>query len=206
MTTIVGIQGDGYAVVTVDTRITSFEDSGQAYQMSTLGSGCTKIGQNGKYLLGAAGDMRAINILHHAFNPPAPTPNTKGRKLDAFMTQKFMPALRECFEGAGYARPEKDSSDHIAEQGSTILAVVNATIYMIEGDYAWMSEASGIYATGTGSSYALGALHVLTGGKKLTISQAKTACQKAIAVAAKYDPYTGHPFQTFTQEAPRKPE
>ena len=201
MTTIVGYQGEDFAVISVDTRISSIDDSGSTYQISTLGPGCTKVSQNGKYLLGAAGDMRAINILHHVFQPPSPPPTLRGRKLDAFITQKFIPSLIECFDATGYSPPEKDSSEHKSEQGSTILAVINATIYIIENDYAWMSEASGLYATGTGSAYALGALQTVTGGKKtLTAQQAKRACLKALGIASKYDSYTGAPFQTFVQE------
>ena len=205
MTTIVGYQGDDFAVVSVDTRISSIDDNGMTMQVSILGPGCTKIAQNGKYLLGVAGDMRAINILHHVFQPPSPTPSLKGRKLDSFMTQKFIPALIDCFDSSGYSPPQKDSSEHKAEQGSTIVVVINATIYIIENDYAWMSEASGLYATGSGSSYALGALQVITGGKKLSLPKAKAACIKALSVAAKYDSYTGHPFQTFTQGVEKQP-
>lgn len=200
MTTIVGYQGEDFAVISVDTRISSIDDNGMTYQVSSLGPGCTKVAQNGKFLLGAAGDMRAINILHHVFQPPSPTPSLRGRKLDAFMTQKFIPSLIECFDSNGYSPPERDSSEHKSEQGSTIVAVINATIYIIENDYAWMSEASGLYATGSGSAYALGALQAITGGKKtLTLQQAKKACLKALGISAKYDAYTGAPFQTFVQ-------
>jgi ATP-dependent protease HslVU (ClpYQ) peptidase subunit len=206
MTTIVGYQGEDFAVISVDTRISSIDDNGMTYQVSSLGPGCTKMAQNGKYLIGAAGDMRAINILHHVFQPPSPTPSIKGKKLDAFVTQKFIPALIECFDQTGYSPPERDASEHKSEQGSTIVVVINATIYIIENDYAWMSEASGLYATGTGSAYALGALQSITGGKKtLTPMQAKKACLKALGIAAKYDAYTGAPFQTFVQGPEKTP-
>ena len=205
MTTIVGIQGDGYAVVGCDTRISSFDDSGFAYQISTLGASSSKIAQNGKYLLGAAGDMRAINILHHVFQPPTPTPGLRGKKLDSFITVKFIPSLRACFESQGYSAPDgKDNKDHIAEQGSSIVVVVNATIYIVDSDYSWVSENHSMYSTGTGSAYALGALNTLMGGKKLTSAQARTTCLKALNTAAKFDPYTGSPFQTFMQEAPAR--
>lgn len=200
MTTIVGIQGDGYAVVCTDSRVSSFTEDGSAYQMTTLGTGSSKIAQNGRYLLGAAGDVRAINILHHAFSPPTPTVTTVGSKLDQFITQKFIPALRECFESTGYAAPGNDSSSHIAEHDSIILVVINGTIYIIEGDYSWTSDKSGIYAIGTGSSYALGALQAIVGDKEMPISKAKAAATKALKIAAKFDPYTGSPFQTFIQE------
>lgn len=205
MTTIVGYQGEDFAVISVDTRITSVGDNGSVFQASSLGPGCAKVAQNGKYLLGAAGDMRAINILHHVFQPPSPTPSLKGKKLDAFITQKFVPSLIECFDGSGYSSPERDSSEHKSEQNSTIVVVINATIYIIENDYAWLSEASGLYAAGSGSSYALGALQAITGGKKtLTMQQAKKACLKALGIATKYDVHTGAPFQTFVQGAEKQ--
>jgi len=201
MTTIVGVQGDGFAVVGTDSRISSFDDSGMAYQITTLGAGTSKLATNGKYVLGAAGDVRAINILHHAFTPPTPAATAYGKKLDQFITRQFVPSLRACFEEQGYALPERDSSEHIAEHQSQIIAIIHGTLYIVDGDYSWTSDTNGIYAIGTGSSYALGALQAITGGKKqLAIQQAKMAVNKALAVASRFDPYTGHPFQTFVQE------
>ena len=199
MTTIVAIQGDGYAVVGTDSRISSFDEGGSAYHVTALGAGTSKIATNGKYLLGAAGDVRAINILHHSFSPPNPPVTAKGRRLDAFMTKNFVPALRECFESQGYALPERDSSEHLAEHPSQVLAVVNNTIYIIDGDYSWTSDSNGIYSIGTGSAYALGAIQALKGNKKTTIASAKNLALKALAVSAKFDPYTGAPFSTYIQ-------
>jgi ATP-dependent protease HslVU (ClpYQ) peptidase subunit len=204
VTTIVGVQGDGFSVVCTDSRISSFDDSGMAYQITTLGNGSSKLATNGKYILGAAGDVRAINILHHAFTPPPPPNNAQGKKLDQFITRQFIPALRACFEEQGYAKPERDSSDHAAEQGSTIIVVVHGTIYIIEGDYSWTSDTSGIYAIGTGASYALGALQALVSNKKLTVQQAKIAINKALTISSRFDPYTGSPFQTYVQERESK--
>lgn len=200
MTTIVGIQGDTYALVATDSRISSIDESGFAFQITTLGSGTSKVATNGKYILGAAGDARAINILHHAFIPPAPPAHSYGRKLDQFITRQFIPSLRHVFDDQGYSLPSRESSDHIAEHSSTIVVVVHGTLYIIEGDYSWTSDTSGIYSIGTGSSYALGALQALIGGKKLTPQQAKTVATKALTVASKFDPYTGSPFQTYLQE------
>ncbi len=201
MTTIVGIQGDGFAVVGADNRISTFDNSGNAYQVNTLGTGSSKIAANGKYLLGAAGDMRAINILHHVFSPPVPPPGLKGKKLDAFITAKFIPALIACFDSCGYSMPDsKEDKDHISQHNSSVLVVVNGTIYIVEDDYSWVSDTNGLYAAGTGAPYALGALSVLVGGKKLAPSQARTIVLKVLSIAGKYDPYTGAPFQAYVQE------
>jgi ATP-dependent protease HslVU (ClpYQ) peptidase subunit len=200
MTTIIGIQGQDYALVCSDSRISTMDEGGFTSQITTLGSNSTKIAENNKYLLGAAGDMRAINILHHAFTPPTLPAGTTGKKLDNFITTKFVPALRECFEKQGYASPENESATHIAQHESTIMTVVAGSIYVIDGDYSWTSDINGVYAMGTGSSYALGALQVLCSSKVMTVAQAKKVALKAIAVSAKYDPYTGGPFHCYVQE------
>lgn len=201
MTTIVGIQGDGFAVLCADSRIVSVADDGSTSAIAQLGNGTSKISQNGPYLLGAAGDVRAINILHHAFQPPTPPNNLKGKKLDAFITVKFIPALRECFEKQGYATPEREGA-HIAEHDSTIVISIHGVIYIIDGDYSWCSDANDYYAVGSGGSYALGALHVLMHRKKgLTVQMSKTIATKAIASAAKYDVHTGAPYHTYVQES-----
>ena len=199
MTTIVGIQGDGFAVVATDSRISSMDSTGFTYQVSTLGTGTSKVSQNGKYLLGAAGDVRAINIIHHAFVPPTPAPTVKGKKLDHFVTMKLIPALRDAFEDAGYAAQSKDEQ---AEHGSTIIAVINNTIYIIEGDYSWTSDTSGIYAIGTGAPYALGAIQALMPKQKPTLQQARVIANKALTITSRFDPYTGSPFQTYSQGNP----
>ena len=196
MTTIVGMQGDGFAVICTDSRVS--DDSGGT--LSTLGQGMSKVAQNGSYLIGAAGDVRAINILHHAFAPPTPPSNLKGKKLDAFMTVKFIPALRECLEKQGYSYFDKDSN-FTATFESTIITVIHSTIYVIDGDYSWASDSNGLYAIGSGSDYAIGAMNVLMPKNKLTINTAKTICVKALATASKYDGGTGAPYHTFLQES-----
>lgn len=202
MTTIIAVQGDGFSAVCVDSRISDIDDSGYISQVFTLKEGNCKVAINGKYLLGAAGDMRAINILHHVFQPPTPPFNLRGKKLDEFITAKFIPALRECFEQQGYASPDSnEAKTHIAEQDSTILVSIHGSIYVIDGDYSWASDASGIYALGSGSAYAFGALSVLTGKKKMSILHAKQMAIKAISTAAKFDPHTGFPYHWFVQEA-----
>ena len=207
MTTILGIQGEGFAVLAADTRITSFLEDGPAYHMTTLSQGVSKITTNGKYLIGAAGDLRAINLLTHAFAPPPAPPADRGKKLDHFMTVKFIPALRACFDLHGYSPPEnKENKNHNAEQASSLLVVINATIYLIDSDYSWLTDASGLYAVGSGSDYALGAVHSLAGGKKLSAIQAKGICLKSLSIAAKLDPHTGSPYHTYIQTAePKKP-
>ena len=206
MTTLVAIQGDGFAFACVDSQVSDINDDGYATQIATLRESSSKLGYNGRYLLGAAGDVRAINILHHAFNPPVPPPNLKGKKLDQFITVKFIPSLRECFDAQGYSTADNENKKHVAEHDSVIFMAINGTIYIIDGDYSWISDVNGMYAIGSGAQYALGALHVLTPKTKMTMATAKKIGIKALSTAAKFDPYTGAPYHSFTQGNEKKPK
>ena len=199
MTTIVAIQGDGFAVIGTDSRISSNDEDGFTYQISTVGSGQSKVAANGRYLLGAAGDVRGINLIHHVFQPPICPPSLKGKRLDAFITAKFIPSLKNCFEEHGFTGNTKENQK--AEHSTTIVVAINGFIYVVDTDYSWISDALGIYAIGSGAAYALGAMYTIAGGKKQTLPQSKKTCIKALTVASKFDPFTGPPFQTFVQES-----
>lgn len=197
MTTVIGIQGDEYCLLVADTRISSTTEDGVPTQVNTLRSDTSKIAVNGKYLIGTAGDLRAINLLTHTLQLPACPPTLKGKKLDEFVTNKVVPTLRHLFETHGYTHtPNQDNPK--AGHDSELLLAVNNTLYMIDGDYAWFTDQNNMYAIGTGAPYALGALSVLPQPKNPT--QARKNALKAIATAAKYDPNTGHPYHTHIQQ------
>lgn len=195
MTTIIAVQGPSWAVVGFDSQVT--EEGGRSY---TLGRGSAKVMKNGKYLLGAAGDVRAINILAYAFTPPSAGDLT-GIRLDRFITAKFVPALRACFEEHGYAaRESKEQATH----GSTVLAIVNGSIYEIGEDYAWVRDTTGIYSFGTGGDFALGAMHARQGEDITTLSSTdvQRLVRESLTIAAKLDPGSGPPFHVLSQAMP----
>lgn len=195
MTTIICVQGPTWAVVGYDSQVT--EEDGRRY---TMARGSTKVAKNGDYLLGAAGDVRAINILTHAFVPPV-ADGMVGVKLDRFITNKFIPSLRACFEAQGYAASGKDEQ---AQYGSDVLVVVSGTIYVIGDDYSWVRDSAGVYALGTGGDYALGALYS-RGIDKLAskITTAQEAVRDSLQIAAKLDPGSGAPFHVVSQTTPK---
>lgn len=197
MTTIVAVQGNGWAVVGYDSQVT--EDETRVY---TMGRGSSKVTKNGEYLLGAAGDVRAINILSHVFVPPK-AGELVGVRLDRFITSKFVPALRSCFESQGYAASTKESKE-VAEQGSVVLAIVNGVIYVIGEDYSWIRDANGIYSFGSGGDYAIGAMYAISTEKTFArVDAAQLAVRNSLIAAARLDPSTGAPFHVTTQ-TPKK--
>ena len=111
MTTIAGVQGENWAVVGYDSRVT--EENEKIYSLPKDNG---KMFKNGNYIIGVAGDVRAINILCHIFKPPVVSPSTYGLRLDKFMTASFIPEMKKCFEENSKSKynffnPEKELND-----------------------------------------------------------------------------------------------
>ena len=187
MTTIAAVQGTGWAVVGFDSRVS---DDSRIYQ---LPKNQGKVVKNGRYLLGAAGDMRAINLLSDVLVPPPPPPAMEGRELDKFISSKFIPALKSCFDEAQYG----DKGEH----ESSILAVVNGVIYDIGSNYDWARDAYGLYAIGTGSQYALGALNSMAEGKNRTLVGARQMLKTSVGIACRLDSSSAEPINLLTQKS-----
>ena len=184
MTTIAGIQGKGFAVIGYDSRV-----SGENGRIYVLPKDTGKVVRNGNYLLGAAGDLRAINLLGDI---KLPDPGELvGKKLDKFFSTQVVPRIREEFEKHGYGRDGSQSSD--------ILVCISGIIYEIAENYDWSRDATGIYGVGSGSDYAVGALHALVDGE-ITIEDAKLWMKDAMKIALRLDSGSGDPVSIVVQK------
>lgn len=200
MTTVIGIQGDGYCLIGADSRITTTDSNGYPSQINVLRQNQSKICSNKGYLIGTAGDLRAINLLTHAWQPPTTPPNLTGKKLDEHITTKTIPSLKHLFETSGYTN-HTDTTPNKAGHDSELLLAINGTIYHIDGDYSWFQDTDNHYAIGTGTPYALATLTTLP--TPTTPQQAKAHIHKALQTAHKYDPNTGPPYHTSIQHTPK---
>jgi ATP-dependent protease HslVU (ClpYQ) peptidase subunit len=187
MTTIAAFQGPSWAVIGFDSRVT---EGSRVFVLPESGG---KVFESGPYLLGAAGDMRAVNLLAHTFKPPTPAATELGVRLDRFISTKFVPALKSCFDDAQYG--EKGSQD------STVLAVIRGRVYEIGSNYEWCHDSEGLYAMGSGGDYALGAMYAARDGRKKGITTARNVVRKAVEIAARLDPETGAPIRVLSQRA-----
>jgi ATP-dependent protease HslVU (ClpYQ) peptidase subunit len=189
---MVAVQGPTWAVVGCDSQVT--EDN----RIFVLPKDNPKIVKNGPFLFGAAGDMRAINLLAYQFKPPAPPVSCSVSRLDKFISTKFIPELKTLFDEVQYG--EKGTQD------SEILCVVHGHIYEIGSGYDWCRDQTGIYAFGSGGQYALGSLYNQLEGKKLSITAARAAVRRSLEVATTLDPNTGGSFLiTVQQDECRQP-
>lgn len=188
MTTLIGIQGDGWAVMGSDSRVSDSE-TGRWSEMSH-----TKIVENNGILIGGAGSVRGLNLLHYGWKAPKPRANAD---LDVFMTKTFIPALRECFVKSGYDIKEESEA---AKSESHILVAVQGVLYPIYDDYSWLRDENNVYDFGSGSDIALGALEAYEIQKCKTPAQAEKLVKKAIEISMKHDMMTGGTVYTFVQE------
>ena len=192
MTTILGIQGDGWAVMGSDTQWQ--DEFGRVGRMNQ-----SKIVSVGRYLIGIAGDTRGANIVQHIFTPPTLPIKLSGNKLTHLMVSQFIPSLKECLEKNGAGRPQYD--DQPSMNANEILVCANGVIYQIDDDYGTEMDTNNLYAIGSGAHFGLGSMQSLVAGRKIGLTVAKTILVKGLHTAAKFDGNSSAPFHTFIQQA-----
>jgi ATP-dependent protease HslVU (ClpYQ) peptidase subunit len=186
MTTLAAIQGKGWVVMGCDSR--SSDEEGRPMEMATH-----KIVENNGALIAGAGAGRGSNILQFGWKAPKPT---AAENLDIFMTQKFIPQMREAFINAGYDMKEDGDA---ASHDSQFLVSIRGVVYPIFEDYSWDRDIRGIYYAGSGSPIALGAMAALGIDDVQDAQQAERLVRKAIEIATEWDIYTSGPIITKIQ-------
>ena len=190
MTTLIAVQHSDWCLIAGDSQTTSYHLSADCSPMG-------KIAQNGKYLVAAAGLVRGMNLIQHAFNPPAPPKSN----LDKFMVNSFVPALRKCFQDAGYDM--KDDGD-VAQHDNEFIIAVNGILYLIDEAYGVERTSNRIYVTGSGMELALGAADALGVADVDEWEEAVEIVEAAVNVAVKYDIYSGGAVQFALQDTTGK--
>lgn len=175
MTTIIGVEYANRCVVLADSRVVG---DTKIYAHPDM----VKVVTNGNFIIGAAGDVRAIQVILHSWKPPSLINKDKDN-LFAFMINKVVSSLKQLLIDNGIL----DSKPSDKEFELYILIALNGSIFEIDSDLAVSRNNTGYYAIGTGGDYALGALY------------AGATPETAIAIAALNDSKTAEPFITETQ-------
>ena len=123
MTTLAGVQGNGWSVIGADSRVI---DDGAIVD---LPKNAGKIFRKSGYILAVAGDFRTAQIMQHSFAFPKPPTDASVDALDKFFTTELIPMWKAEYEDVGYT-PDKDI-------GNTILVSLSSTIYAIGDDWTW---------------------------------------------------------------------
>jgi ATP-dependent protease HslVU (ClpYQ) peptidase subunit len=103
------------------------------------------------------------------------------------MISKTMPSLRKFLTDNGYDFNEGKGEGKADESRFNFLIAVGGELFDIADDLSVCRSGDGIYGVGSGSPYAVGAIHA--GAKP----------EKAIEIAAKLDVNTSGPIQIVEQ-------
>jgi ATP-dependent protease HslVU (ClpYQ) peptidase subunit len=175
MTTIIGVEYANRCVILGDSRIVG--DS-KIYSHPDM----VKVVTNGNYLVGVAGDVRALQVVLHTWKPPAFLAKDRTNVFQ-FMVNKVAPSLKQLLTDAGLL----DSKSLDKDFEINIIVGLNGSLFEIDSDFAVSRNLDGYYAIGTGGDFALGALY------------AGVTPEQAAGIAATNDSKTAGPFTTETQ-------
>ena len=180
MTTIIGVQYDGFCELVADSLVS--DDSGRTWIHPDM----TKINRRGNFLIAGSGEVAPCDIAQHIWDPP--TPDAKDRRdVYHFMITKAMPSLRECLKANGYdfdAGDDKDTSSRFQ-----FLIAVNGELFDVGEDLSVMRSVDGYYGVGSGAQIALGALHAGAGA------------EEAVEIACKVSAFSSLPLQVEVQHS-----
>jgi ATP-dependent protease HslVU (ClpYQ) peptidase subunit len=145
-----------------------------------------KAKERGSYIIGGAGDYRALQVVLHGWQPPLVSAKAK-QNLYEFVINKVAPSLKLTLVEAGieFNKGSEDSDNKFELQ---LLVGINGTIFEIDSDFAVAMNDTGLYAIGSGGDYALGALH------------AGATVLDAMRIAAVNNNGTSAPFHILEQE------
>ena len=178
MTTIVGVQTADGCVIASDSRVAA---DGKVYTHPDM----VKAVERGSYIIGGAGDYRALQVVLHGWQPPLVSAKAK-TNLYEFVINKVAPSLKVTLTEAGIEF-NKGSDDSDSKFELLLLIAINGSIFEIDSDFAVAMNNSGLYAIGSGGDYALGALH------------AGATVLEAMRIAAVNNNGTSAPFHILEQ-------
>jgi ATP-dependent protease HslVU (ClpYQ) peptidase subunit len=191
MTTIAAIQGTSWVVMGADTQST--HDDYRRVKMSD-----DKVVNNNGILIAGCGSGRGMNLLQYVFKSPKPQPGRTIDQLDKWMSNIFIPDMRQTFMDHGYDM--KDDGDYAQHDGVFLIAV-QGTLYIIDDDYSWDRDIRNYITSGSGGDFAQGSLY--SAGPKIftNITEAKKSMKNAIDAAKEFDVFSGGETRIYVQQA-----
>lgn len=180
MTTIVAVQYGDKVTFAADNQVTG--DNGRRYNHPDM----KKIVQLGEFLVAGSGEVQPCDVIQHQWTPPKVTAKDR-EDVYHFMITKVMASLRDCLTKNGYDFNEGKGDGKSDENRFNFLIAVCGEVFDVADDLSVCRSGDGIYGIGSGSPYAIGALHA--GAKP----------KKAVEIASKLDVNTSGPIQIVEQ-------
>jgi ATP-dependent protease HslVU (ClpYQ) peptidase subunit len=193
MTTIAAVQGKNWVVMGADSQST--HDDYRRVRMAD-----DKVINNNGILIAGCGSGRGMNLLQYVFKSPKPQPGLTTDKLDRWMSNIFIPEMRQTFMDHGYDM--KDDGDY-AQHDGVFLVAVQGVLYIIDDSYAWDRDSRGYITSGSGGDFAQGSLYRSAQNGKLftNLTEAKKEMKLAIDSAKEFDIYSGGESRIYVQQA-----
>jgi ATP-dependent protease HslVU (ClpYQ) peptidase subunit len=193
MTTIAAIQGKNWVVMGADSQST--HDEYRRVKMSD-----DKVINNNGILIAGCGSGRGMNLLQYVFKAPKPQSNLTPDKLDKWVSNIFIPEMRQTFMDHGYDM--KDDGDY-AQHDGVFLVAVQGMLYIIDDTYAWDRDSRCYITSGSGGDFAQGSLYKSSlGGKLFTnLAEAKKEMKIAIDAAKEFDVWSGGETRIYVQQS-----
>lgn len=156
-----------------------------------------KVINNNGILIAGCGAGRGMNLLQHTFKAPKPLPDRTPDQLDKWVSNVFIPEMRQLFMDHGY---DMKAEGEYAQHDTVFIISVQGTVYIIDEDYSWDRDIRGYITAGSGGDFAQGVLYA-AGPKIFTnLSEAKKAMKQAIECAKEFDVYSGGDTRIYVQQ------
>lgn len=177
MTIIVGIEHPGGVTLAADSQGTA----GSAYMVELETPKLVRKSTAGyEAILGYTGSFRMGQVLHYNGWPK----RAVTKDVDRWMATHYVDHVRKQFSKAGWL-----SKSHEREEGGRWLFAVANRLYVVEETFQVLRNACGFAACGSGSAYALGALHTM-GLDEIHHDPARAA-ERAVEAAIAWTPGCG---------------
>lgn len=145
------------------TCIVAVEHGGKVYMGGdAAGTGGTrqaimtepKVFRRGQFVIGYTTSFRMGQLLQHTLKAPTYTAEWQKRGPAAFMTVRFVDAVRKCLSDGGWLTTKNEQIE-----AGQFLVGFRDRLYVVEGDLQVGRVADGFYAVGCGADLALGSMH-----------------------------------------------
>jgi ATP-dependent protease HslVU (ClpYQ) peptidase subunit len=173
MTTIVGIQGDGWTVMAADSQITD-ENS------KIISTDTPKIIRFNNILIGLRGDARPGDIISYNWKPPKITGDPQ-----RWLVSKMIPSMIDAFDEFGYDWEHEEADFNF-------MVSIKGNLFDIGTDMSISKADQGLFFSGSGGKIALG---YMASQDYSELEDAQRVAVEAVAVAAMFDIHTSEPIQ-----------
>lgn len=174
MTTIVGIQGDGWTVMAADSQITDENNC------RIISSDTTKIIKFKDILIGLRGDARPGDIISYNWKPPKITGDPQ-----RWLGSKMIPSMIDAFDEYGY-----DWEDEEAD--FNFMVSIKGNLFDIGCDMSISKSDQGLFFSGSGGKIALG---YMASQDCSELEDAKRVAIESVVIASIFDIHTSEPVQ-----------